>query len=146
MHKRFEIQTAVADALGVISNVSIWNGRWLPIPEKFMPAISVYAIGDEAEKSAGQGNYTREEKLFVIVYMAGKDVSEDVSPSDSLVGKINNLIEEIETILNLKWNTLNKTVYRMDYVATKIKIDTKADNLTAIAEMEYSAIWHETLT
>lgn len=147
-HKRTEIRNKTFDMLTAdISGVNIYNSRIYEIPENKLPAISVYTPGDTGEKDASETNYRRLNEVHIVLYVTGKSPPEELETGETYIDELSdNYLKEIEDIFLTKWQTLEKVVYRLNYVSTSIMPDKESEYLLLIADTIWEARVHQAVT
>ena len=145
MHQRTIIRNEIVTILNAqTNNIGIYNTKIFDTPAKLMPLISVYTIKEITKKTEDEGAYRRFMECVILCREKGPSDLEGTLISDSITVKIDNLTEIVENIFLTKYQTINKTCYRMNLMETKVSfID--ADYVYADAEMKFIIEYHTEL-
>jgi len=147
MNKRSEIVDAVALRLESIPvtidslSIPIYKNRYSPIQS--MPAISVYGLGDNGEKSADESGYKRIERIRIMIYLSGlEDI--DSETGGSAFDVLDDIFSQIENDLFKAKETLG-ILYRFNYVSTEITPDRRGDDLILVGSLNFEAVYYDYL-
>lgn len=113
------------------------------MPSEKIPAICVYSNEESATKTPDEGGYVREYRVNIACFEKGLDSVFDVSkPIDE---KLDDLLQIVENTFLTKYQTLDKSIYRMNYEGLKIITNQEPDEMIAIGIQTWVARYHEEL-
>lgn len=128
-------------------NIRIYNSRINDISEPF-PAISIYTIDDKGEKTADELTLVKNIDVYTALYEEGKDAFDLFESKDekSVDEKLDDLREKVENLFLKPYQTLNKTIYRLNYVETKQQRFTESEKTQMTALIKWVAIFNQEIS
>jgi hypothetical protein len=143
-NKRDEIRSRLKERLTSTSYPDVFEMRILPI--RIFPNINILTLGDLSTESASSAQNIREENVTIVCQVSGHEGHENLSPGEiPVVEKLSDLISHIEFELNHKFETLDKSIYKLIYESTMIEMSSDADDVFGTAAIKYRAKYIEEL-
>lgn len=140
MNKNSEIRAEIKNILTEIGGYNVYASRFLKLPEKKLPAISIYTNEEVSDTTQDQGGQIRLPMTKIVLYAKGSDAIEN--PTKSVDQVIDEMLEFIQQKLIRKIQTLNKKVFWFRYKGFKTFEDTTGDSIILICETLWEARYH----
>jgi hypothetical protein len=147
MNKRAIIRQAIIDRLTPVLPVDcdIFNQRYAPL--KNLPAVIIYSDGDNAEYSPAENFIKRKESIKIIVYVEGREDQEIIDSGQvSVIDKLQNIIDIIESEFLKYRENLTGTTYLFRYQSTQIQVNTGLELVEATGIMNFEATYNEVIS
>lgn len=146
MSLRTEIKEKLVSELSPIG-INIYNSRYIPPRSELMPFIIVMSTGDSADITPDRQALQRTESIEIYIYVEGDEEHEIENPSIDLpvLEKLAAIENQVETILNASYNTLDELIYFLTYTGTTREVNIEGEQIIARSVMRYDAFYNEQL-
>jgi len=124
------------------SNIPVYNSRINRLSDNF-PCVSIHTVDDTGTKTPDEGTYVKKIDVFIVLYDNGKDAIDLLENEKSIDEKIDDLREKLDNILLKKWETLNKVVFKLNYVGNKQVIEDNSEEIIESARTKWIAIYNQ---
>ncbi len=150
IHQRTIIRNKIVEILETYTEgISIYNTRLANIEPDKLPALMVYTLDEDAEKTQDEGGYVRKMRVVIVARAKGEEDSRKTYVQKNLAEVLDNFSEMVERIfLNVR-ETLEKTCYLMNLISNKIIFPSNVNKLEDFfgdIEMVYQVEYHQEIT
>lgn len=142
---REKVVEKIKAGVSIIDDRYIYKSRILSLPDDAGSAISVYTLNEDSDKSASEDSILRTQEVIVAVWVRGPDAVRASKTSEKAVDdNLDEILGQIEDSLFAQYQTLDKTVHRLNYVGTKIEpADTSGNAIILMANMSFTALYKQ---
>jgi hypothetical protein len=147
MHKNTVIRDELTSILTVSgSGINVYNSRLRELPDKNLPAISIYIQTESAVKTVDELGYLRQPQVVIVCYVKGLDRTNSLASGEKSVDeKLDDMYQFLEDKLLTQYNTLNQTIFRFDFTGvSNVTADNLGENgIKLISYTNWTARYHQ---
>lgn len=147
------ITAKICEEVATIPDITVYQERYEKFRTEELPAMTVKAQGDDAQKNKPENVLRRTEKIVIEIYTTGQELQQNSeSGFIKISSKIQAFVKEVEEKLVKDRNTLGGLVdgenefFRLEYRGAVIgELPDTGEDLMMIAVMSFDGVWDNVL-